>query len=146
MLAALALALACPGPRGGGGTDSATVYPPADVYEIDPQFAGEWYGDVDGLRGSLIIGALGERTFYGSFVSEDEAREYTLLLEHTYVEDPNEGELPSNRVTFTWQDGLGSRGKGWLLIDQSDRALSGSFGFGVATRGLGKWSFIRRES
>ena len=143
---ALPCLLGCPGPRNGGDPASITNYPPADSYDVDPEFIGEWYGDVDGLRGTLVIGPIGEQTFYGSFVSDDETREYTLLLDHSYVQVPNEGMVPSNRTTFTWQDGLGSRGKGWLLIDRSDRALSGSFGFGVATTGLGAWSFIRDKS
>lgn len=136
--------IACPSIGGPGGTGSeATNYPPASVYEIDPQFAGEWTGDVDGLRGTLTIGELDERAFFGSFVTEDGSTEYTLLLEHTYVDTDEGGEAPSNRTTFTWQDGLGSRGKGWLLINREDTALAGSFGYGVATAGLGEWSFVR---
>ena len=122
-----------------------SAYPPASVYEIDPEFSGEWTGDVDGLRGTLTIGSLDDRSFFGSFVTKDQSVEYTLLLEHTYIENDEDGEVASNRTTFTWQDGLGSRGKGWLLIDQRDMALTGSFGFGVATTGLGEWSFIRVE-
>ena len=48
--------------------------------------------------------------------------------------------------TFTWQNGLGSRGKGWLLINREDTALTGSFGYGVATEGLGEWSFERTNA
>jgi hypothetical protein len=143
----LALAmLACPsmvGTGGDGGTQ--TNYPPASVYEIDPQFAGSWSGDVDGLPGTLTIGELDERSYFGSFQTSDQTVEYTLLLEHTYVDTDNGGEAPSNRTIFTWQDGLGSRGKGWLLINREDTALMGSFGYGVATQGLGEWSFVRDD-
>ena len=135
--------LGCPGVGGGGTSVQPTSYPPASVYEIDPEFGGEWSGDVDGLRGTLNIGELDERGLFGSFVTEDGGTEYTLLLEHTYVDTEEGGEVPSNRATFTWQDGLGSRGKGWLLINREDTALTGSFGFGVATEGLGEWSFVR---
>jgi hypothetical protein len=138
------LALGCPGNRtGGGGPVSQSNYPPASVYEFDPEFAGEWTGDVDGLAGTLKIGVLDDRTFFGSFRTDDGATEYTLLLEHTYVDTEEGGEAPSNRTIFTWQDGLGSRGKGWLLINREDTALTGSFGYGVATAGLGQWSFER---
>ncbi|PRP97893.1 hypothetical protein ENSA5_31260 [Enhygromyxa salina] len=147
VLVATALALGCPGPSGtGGGAAEATKYPPASVYEIDPQFSGEWTGDVDGLRGTLNIGELDERALFGSFVTDDGATEYTLLLAHTHVDTDEGGEVPSNRATFTWQDGLGSRGKGWLLINREDTALTGSFGYGVATEGLGEWSFVRAGS
>ena len=89
------------------------------------------------------IGELDDRSFFGSFVTVDGAVEYTLLLDHTYVDTDEGGEVPSNRAVFTWQDGLGSRGKGWLLINQEDTALTGSFGYGTATTGLGQWSFER---
>ncbi len=144
-LAALACLLACPGTPTGSGTGGGvmTNYPPASVYEVDPLFEGEWTGDVDGLPGTLTIGELDERAYFGSFVTDDHSTEYTLLLEHTYVETEEGGEAPSNRTIFTWQDGLGSRGKGWLLINREDTALTGSFGYGVATEGLGQWSFVR---
>ena len=142
MLAAT-MALGCPGIGGVGSSSEPTNYPPASVYEIDPQFSGEWVGDVDGLRGTLNIGELDERALFGSFVTDEGGTEYTLLLEHTYVDTEDGGEVPSNRATFTWQDGLGSRGKGWLLVNRDDSAVTGSFGFGVATEGLGEWSFVR---
>lgn len=141
----LACLLACPGTTGSSTTGASlqTNYPPASVYEVDPLFTGEWTGDVDGLPGTLTIGELDERSFFGSFVTADRSTEYTLLLEHSYVETEEGGEAPSNRTIFTWQDGLGSRGKGWLLINREDTALTGSFGYGVATEGLGQWSFVR---
>ena len=141
------LGLGCPlGPGGNGGSGGMSNYPPASVYEIEPEFAGEWVGDVDGLAGTLHMGRLDERSFFGSFVTHDQSTEYTLLIEHTYVTTDEGVEVPSNRVTFTWQDGLGSRGKGWLLINREDTALTGSFGYGVATEGLGDWSFERVEA
>lgn len=141
----LLAALGCPGNSVGPST-SQSNFPPASVYEFDPEFAGEWIGDVDGLAGTLKIGVLDERSFFGSFLTDDGGTEYTLLLEHTYVETEEGGEAPSNRTTFTWQDGLGSRGKGWLLINREDTALTGSFGYGLSTSGLGQWSFERRSS
>jgi hypothetical protein len=144
LAASVSLLCACPvRPEGSEGGNGSTTLPPASVYEIDPEFAGEWTGDVDGHVGTLMIGEIEERVFYGSFVTDDGRAEYTLLLEQTYVFTQEGGEVPSNRVLFTWQDGLGSRGKGWLLVNQQDTALTGSFGYGVATEGLGEWSFER---
>ena len=51
------LALGCPPINGPDpGPASQSNYPPASVYDIDPQFAGEWVGDVDGLSGTLKLG------------------------------------------------------------------------------------------
>jgi hypothetical protein len=130
---------------GTGGGDEGSDYPPASVYELDPEFAGEWVGDVGGSNGTLTIGKLDQNSYFGSFVTDDGAVEYTLLLQHSYVTTAEGGEVPSNRTTFTWQDGLGSRGKGWLLINREDTAITGSFGYGQATSGLGDWSFIRYD-
>jgi hypothetical protein len=124
-------------------SEMAGNYPPASVYELDPEFAGEWAGDIGGSPGILTTGKLDDRSYFGSFVTDDGTTEYTLLLQHTYVTTAEGGEVPSNRATFTWQDGLGSRGKGWLLINREDTAITGSFGYGQATSGLGDWSFIR---
>ena len=143
LLAALLLA-GCSAAIGGGG-DERTNYPAASVYDIEPEFAGEWAGDVGGAPGTLKIGVLDEHSFFGSFVTDNGGTEYTLLLEHTYVTAEDGSEAPSNRTVFTWQDGLGSRGHGWLLINREDTALTGSFGYGAATEGLGGWSFVRGE-
>jgi hypothetical protein len=144
MLVMLVMGSGCRGVGGGGGSQGSE-YPTARVYDMEPEFAGEWRGDVDGFQGILKIGELDDRSFFGSFVTSDGSVEYTLLLEHTYVDIDEGGEVPSNRAVFTWQDGLGSRGKGWLLINLEDTALTGSFGYGVATSGLGQWSFERVE-
>ncbi|NVB39928.1 hypothetical protein G6O69_18940 [Pseudenhygromyxa sp. WMMC2535] len=140
--AALALA-ACTSSLPGGSSTRSASYPQASIYELEPEFAGEWRGDIGGLPGVLTIGELDERAYFGSFVTK--GTEYTLLLEHTYVTSEEGSEVPSNRTTFTWQDGLGSRGHGWLLINREDTALTGSFGYGAATEGLGAWSFVRED-
>jgi hypothetical protein len=143
LLGVLLVAVGCPGVGRGTGGSQGSDYPTARVYDFEPEFAGEWRGDVDGFQGILKIGELDDRSFFGSFVTHDGAVEYTLLLDHTYVDTEEGGEVPSNRAVFTWQDGLGSRGRGWLLINLEDTALTGSFGYGVATTGLGQWSFER---
>ncbi|WP_157595804.1 hypothetical protein [Plesiocystis pacifica] len=151
LLVALAVGSACPG-RGGGSGGSGTGnfrrpnYPVASVYEIDPDFEGEWRGDVAGLRGTLVIGPLDDRNYYGSFTTLDSNTEYTMLIEQSYVSTPEDEAVASNRALFTWQDGLGSRGHGWLLINRDDTALTGSFGYSAATEGVGSWSFTRVEA
>lgn len=125
------------------GNTAGPVYPPAEAYEIDPTFAGDWIGDAGSIGGELTIGQLSEGEFFGSFQADDERTQYVLLLEQSMVEQPGGGLVPSNRVTFTWQDGLGGRGHGWLLINREDTALTGSFGYDKATAGLGTWTFIR---
>jgi hypothetical protein len=119
------------------------VYPDAEAYERDPSFAGEWLGDVTDVPGVLTLGELSPGSFFGSFKADAGRPEYVLLLEQTMVDDPGGGIVPSNRMTFTWQDGLGGRGHGWLLINREDTALTGSFGYDKATEGLGSWTFIR---
>ena len=51
----------------------------------------------------------------------------------------------TNQVLFTWQDGRGSLGNGWLLINREDTALTGEFGYDPDTIGAGSWTFIRIE-
>jgi hypothetical protein len=118
-------------------------YPSADFYEVGPTFAGEWIGEVGQLPGELSLGELSPGNYFGRFKADAEKTEYALLLEQTMIEAPGGGLVPSNRLTFTWQDGLGGRGHGWLLINREDTALTGSFGYAQATDGLGGWTFIR---
>lgn len=104
---------------------------------------GEWSGDVGEFTGTLVMGELGPLSFFGSFRADDGLTEYVLLLEQSTVESPGGGIVPSNRMKFTWQDGLGGRGHGWLLINRDDTALTGSFGYAKATVGLGNWTLAR---
>jgi len=137
---AAALSFGCD--RGGEG-GAITNYPDPSVYERDPEFAGEWLGEVAGLSGELNIGELEPGKFFGSFKADDGSAEYVLLLEQSFVEQASGGRAPSNRMLFTWQDGRGGRGNGWLLINREDTALTGKFGYDSAVDGLGDWSFIR---
>lgn len=121
------------------------VYPTAQAYERDPTFSGEWIGDVGANPGTLALGELGPGSLFGSFKADEGVLEYVLLLEQTMVEAAGGGIVPGNRLTFTWQDGLGGRGHGWLLINRDDSALTGSFGYGKATEGLGTWTFVRLD-
>jgi hypothetical protein len=118
-------------------------YPEAVAFDIEPEFAGEWYGEVGGSPGSFLLGELNVGQLYGTFISDDGQQEYVLLLEQAMVELESGGRAPGNRMDFTWQDGRGSRGLGWLMINSEDTALTGEFGYGQQIAGVGSWSFIR---
>jgi hypothetical protein len=147
-LGLLAAVAACDG----GTSTLVTDYPDAVSYAYDPQFVGRWTGRIGGtdgetgVTGVLELGKLRERKLFGSFRSADGRTEYVLLLEHTHVMSATGGDVPSNRLTFTWQDGRGSRGLGWFLINREATALTGSFGYGDATEGLGSWTLSRVDA
>lgn len=138
-----------------GACDTTAVvqaeYPDAVSYAYEPHFVGRWSGRVGGSDGSpgtpgtLELGKLRERKLFGSFKSADGRTEYVLLLDHSMVMSATGGDVPSNRLTFTWQDGRGSRGLGWLLINREETALTGSFGYGETTSGLGTWTLTRAD-
>lgn len=122
------------------------IYPEATVYDRDPQFIGEWVGEVGGVWGILTLGELEPHRYFGSFTADDGSVEYVLMLEQSLVRDDRGAEAPSNRVTFTWQDGLGGRGRGWLLVNREDTALTGSYGYDNAVQGLGDWTLMRSDT
>lgn len=141
-LAACLWLLAC---EPGGGTRPPADLPAAEVYEAPPDFSGTWIGEVESTSGTLKIQALGEGRFYGSYKVEGVNVRYVIALEQSMRPPEGAGEpVPTNRCTFTWQDGRGGRGTGWLLINRESSALTGAFGEGAGHTG-GMWSFIRRE-
>jgi len=124
------------------GRDPAASIPPAEAYDAPSDFAGVWHGEADGSVGTLTISPLGSGRHRGLYEGEDIEIEYVLLLEQDMVE-VGEDSMAGNRSTFTWQDGRGGRGEGWLLINREDSALSGAFGEqGRIDR---PWTFIRVE-
>lgn len=142
----IALALLAAGGCDRGDGSALTNYPDPAVYEQDPEFAGEWLGEVAGVSGELDVGDLEPGKYFGNFKADDGSVNYVLLLEQTFVEQENGGRAPSNRLLFTWQDGRGGRGNGWLLINREDTAITGKFGYDEAVDGLGDWSFIRFDA
>ncbi len=134
----LTLASGC---RDDGRRPDATI-PPAAAYDDPSDFTGTWRGEVDGTVGKLEINMLDEGRYRGLFEGQAMRRRYVLLLEQTAVEGERE-PMASNRVTFTWQDGHGGRGDGWLLINREDSALTGSSG--ERGRHYVAWAFIRVE-
>lgn len=123
------------------GTQAATM-PPAEAYETPSDFSGEWIGEVEGQVGTLTISSLGPGRYRGRYEGEDVKVDYVLLLEQDLLPMGSDS-IPGNRAVFTWQDGRGGRGEGWLLINREDSALTGAFG----ERGLLErpWTFIRVE-
>mgnify|MGYP001433751885 CR=1 FL=1 len=126
-----------------GGTRPPADLPPAEVYEAPPDFTGAWMGEVESTTGTLRIESLGDGRLYGTYKVEGVDVRYVLALQQTMQAGGDE-ELPTNRCTFTWQDGRGGRGTGWLLINRESSALTGAFGEGGDHNG-GMWSFIRKE-
>lgn len=120
--------------------------PPAEVYDAPPRFEGQWSGAVDDLAGQLEISALGNGIYRGVYRSGSAPVEYILRLEQTMqTDEATEAAQPTNRMTFTWQDGRGGRGVGWLMINRANSALTGEFGEGARHQG-GGWTFRRTAS
>lgn len=137
---ALTAALALVGCDREGGTSA--VYPPAEAYDRAPQFVGTWRGQVGELSGELRIGELGPRRYFANFTSDNRRLELALLLDQSLAEAEGGASLPSNRLLFTWQDGEGSRGHGWLKITLAGDRLAGSSGPLESIDGT-SWNFER---
>ena len=124
------------------GTAPPVSIPPAAAYDAPSDFQGQWLGEVEGEVGTLSITPLGPGRYRGLY--EAEAVEIRYVLSMTQDMMPvGEQSIAANRATFTWQDGHGGRGEGWLLINREDSALTGAFGErGELDRA---WTFIRVE-
>ena len=137
---ALGVTLACD--RRGGG--KVAVYPDALAFDHAPHFVGSWSGTAAGVQGRLTIGELDELRYSGQFEGNGSSVRYILLMDQSLAASESHGAVPSNRVVFTWQDGAGGRGKGWLLINREGTRLTGSSGYVSATEGHGQWALERR--
>src|SRR5688572_24309784 len=135
------LACIAKGCDGEGGTNPPM--PPAEVFDEPSDFAGEWIGEVEATEGTLVITKLAPDKYRGIYEVEGMKLKYVLAMSQTMV-DVAGTPTASNRVTFTWQDGRGGRGVGWLLINRERTALTGEFGEGAGHSG-GGWTFIRVE-
>ena len=132
--------LACD--EGGGVT---VQYPEAKSFAEPPIFVGAWKGTLGDFRGELQIGELSPREYFGNFDVGDGRHDVALLMEQSIVQSSSGGALPSNRILFTWQNGMGERGRGYLLIDESSTRLRGASGEGGAIEGM-KWDFTRVDA
>jgi len=133
-IAALALLLVagCPAER------AASRPPEPAFFAPDLRFEGAWFGEVDGHAGRLVIERLGAERLRGLFESDDRTVLLVLLIE---IADTPDGA--PNVAPFSWQDGRGGRGRGWLRINRDNDALDGAYGYGERVEGAGPWLFVR---
>lgn len=122
----------------------APELPPAEVYDQAVDISGSWRGEVGGVSGALTVEKLGARHFRGMFQAGGAGRRYVLNLEQVQAAGPGGASSPTNLVQFTWQDGHGDRGAGWLLVNREGSALTGTYGRGENNvEGAGTWTFVR---
>jgi len=135
----LALAFAC-------DKQHAPELPPAEVYETPVEIVGTWRGEVGGSSGSLEVERLDAQRLRGLFEAASTGRRYVMSMQQVKAPAPDGTLAPSNLVQFTWQDGHGDRGEGWLLVNRDGSALTGSYGHGEGnTDGAGAWTFVRQR-
>ena len=122
-----------------GATDPSM--PVAEAYERPSSFVGEWVGESNAALGALKVKSLGPGRYYGQFVGDDGTTRLVLNMKQAIVAPEKGGEaIPGNLVSFTWQDGRGGRGNGWVLINPEDSALTGEIQLGNAAQAM---SFVR---
>ena len=124
------------------GTRKVETIPPVAGYDAPIQFTGEWLGEFAEITGTLTIKKLDEGRYYGLFSGDREPVQYVLNMDQSRTA-ADAGSVFGNRVLFTWQDGRGGRGGGWVLINREDTALTGEFGFAESSTGAGSLAFIR---
>jgi len=123
----------------GGGT--SLVVPAAEVYANESEFRGRWLGESDDTLGFLEIQALGGGRFYGRFSADDQLSKYVAnMTQETVALDGV--ETLANVLRFTWQDGRGGIGAGWLMVDEDSSALTGELAYGDSSRS-GRLAFVR---
>ncbi len=128
---------ACTGLAGSAGQ----VVPVAEAYPTPSEFRGRWLGESDDALGFLEIQALGDGRYYGRFSSDDQMRKYVANMTQVMATDGEE-RVPGNVLRFTWQDGRGGVGSGWLMVDEDSSALTGELVYGDSNRS-GVLAFVR---
>ena len=123
----------------GGG--AGLVVPKAEAYPTPSEFRGRWLGESDDSLGFLEIQELGGGRYYGRFSSEDRLRKYVANMTQQMATDGEE-QVPGNVLRFTWQDGRGGIGSGWLMVDEDSSALTGELVYGDSHRS-GALAFVR---
>jgi hypothetical protein len=136
-------AIACAALACGVAEIEAPILPPAEVFDEPCDFSGQWTGEIGGRMGSLRITRLQPTRYRGQFDLDGGGLRFVLSLDQTTL--PRDGKpAPTNLASFTWQDGRGGLGVGWLLVNREGTALTGEFGEGPGHSG-GSWNFIREE-
>ena len=127
VMTAAVVMTACKPVQSGGGSSA----PMAEAYGDASDFAGEWVGESNGVLGALKIKALGPGRYYGQFAGDDGQTRFVVNMQQPLVSPVGGGDLLlGNLVRFTWQDGRGGRGDGWVLINPEDSALTGEIRVG----------------
>lgn len=145
-LARVALLLALVGGCDRDGPEGEAVDITAPTAEVYPSgasdFTGEWIGESAGIFGTLSVERLGPDRYYGRFTSKDGLTRFVCNMRQVQATPAAGGAMtPGNLVVFTWQDGRGGRGQGWVLINHENSALSGEIRHG----GQAAWDFVRAE-
>lgn len=118
--------------------------PVAEAYTKGSDFAGEWVGESNTVLGALKVkplggGADGPRRYYGQFTGDDGTTRFVINLQQSMV-TVGAVAIAGNLARFTWQDGRGGVGEGWVLINPEDSALTGEIRVGNAGRAM---DFVR---
>ena len=122
-----------------GGADPSL--PVAEAYAKASDFVGEWVGESHSALGALKVNSLGPGRYYGQFVGDDGTTRLVLNMQQAMVAPEGASEaIPGNLARFTWQDGRGGRGDGWVLINPEDSALTGEIRLGNLAQAM---SFVR---
>ncbi len=124
-------------------TQSGPPHPPPAAYERPSDFSGRWLGEVDGIGGSFRIDQLGDGRYYANFRGKDRPVRYILSMTQARADMGSGDPELANLCEFSWQDGRGGLGSGWLLINREDSTLTGTFGRGTSMSGMGVWTFVR---
>ncbi len=120
--------------------------PVPEAYAKASDFAGEWVGESNTVLGALKVkplggGADGPRRYYGQFTGDDGTTRFVINLQQPLV-TVGAGAVAGNLARFTWQDGRGGVGEGWVLINPEESALTGEIRVGNAGRAM---DFVRVE-
>lgn len=142
MLAVAIAAMAC---RPDGETVDPSA-PVAEAYAKPSDFAGEWVGESNAVLGSLKVKSLGggdtgPKRYYGQFTGDDGTTRFVINLQQPLVTVGIVG-IAGNLARFTWQDGRGGSGDGWVLINPEDSALTGEIRVGNSGRAM---DFVRTD-
>jgi len=137
------LGLGCWAVAGCDPAGNEPPHPPPEAYESPSDFAGKWRGEVDGIAGQLRIDRLSEGRYYANFRGRERPERYILSMTQTRAEMGEGDMVLANVCSFTWQDGRGAVGTGWLVINREDTTITGTFGRGGSMSGMGVWTFVR---
>jgi len=136
---AAATALVACHPAAEGSVDPSV--PAAEAYGRPSNFVGEWVGESNAALGALKVNDLGPGRYYGQFIGDDGTTRLVLNMQQAMVASEHGGAaIPGNLARFTWQDGRGGRGDGWVLINPEDSALTGEIRLGSLAQAM---SFVR---